>query len=38
VDQPSDTAHPLRPGMSVDVDIATDTQASRASTSTAAMD
>jgi membrane fusion protein, multidrug efflux system len=38
VTQPSDTAHPLRPGMSVDVDIATDSDGSRAATSTAAIE
>jgi membrane fusion protein (multidrug efflux system) len=38
VTQPSDTAHPLRPGMSVDVDIATDTDGSRGATNTAAVE
>jgi membrane fusion protein (multidrug efflux system) len=38
VEQPSDTTHPLRPGMSVDVDIATGTRRSRTPTSSAAVD
>jgi membrane fusion protein (multidrug efflux system) len=37
VEQPSDTTHPLRPGMSVDVDIATGTSRRRAPTSSAAV-
>ena len=35
--EPSDTAHPLRPGMSVNVDIATGTQTSSNPTSSAAV-
>jgi membrane fusion protein (multidrug efflux system) len=38
VDQPSDSTHPLRPGMSVNVEIATDSNGSRSPTSTAAAD
>jgi membrane fusion protein, multidrug efflux system len=37
VEQPSDTTPPLRPGMSVDVEIATGTQHSRPPTSSAAV-
>jgi membrane fusion protein (multidrug efflux system) len=38
VEQPSDTSHQLRPGMSVDVDIATGTKRSRMPTSSATVD
>jgi membrane fusion protein, multidrug efflux system len=38
VDQPSDSTHPLRPGMSVNVEIATDATGPRSPTSTAAAD